>query len=207
MDNVRGDDVTTGEKLALLRRQKGMTQEDLSESLNVSRQSVSRWEMDAAFPETDKLIKLSKLFDCSIDFLLKNEYQKNDRKDTDLSATDCLQFIRDCGYFFLATSVNDQPRLRPFGMIYANDQDLFIATDKRKGVYSDLQRNPRVEIASYRTDTRRWIRIQGSVEEENSIHIQEEMMDLYSNLRQAYRNENEMYLVIYRLLIDHADIT
>ena len=107
----------------------------------------------------------------------------------------------------MATSVNDQPRLRPFGMIYANDQDLFIATDKRKGVYSDLQRNPRVEIASYRTDTRRWIRIQGSVEEENSIHIQEEMMDLYSNLRQAYRNENEMYLVIYRLLIDHADIT
>ena len=207
MDNVRGDDVTTGEKLALLRRQKGMTQEDLSESLNVSRQSVSRWEMDAAFPETDKLIKLSKLFDCSIDFLLKNEYQQNDRKDTDLSATDCLQFIRDCGYFFLATSVNDQPRLRPFGMIYANDQDLFIATDKRKGVYSDLQRNPRVEIASYRTDTRRWIRIQGSVEEENSIHIQEEMMDLYSNLRQAYRNENEMYLVIYRLLIDHANIT
>lgn len=207
MDNVRGDDVTTGEKLALLRRQKGMTQEDLSESLNVSRQSVSRWEMDAAFPETDKLIKLSKLFDCSIDFLLKNEYQKNDRKATDLSATDCLQFIRDCGYFFLATSVNDQPRLRPFGMIYANDQDLFIATDKRKGVYSDLQRNPRVEIASYCTDTRRWIRIQGSVEEENSIHIQEEMMDLYSNLRQAYRNENEMYLVIYRLLIDHADIT
>lgn len=199
--------MTTGEKLALLRRQKGMTQEDLSESLNVSRQSVSRWEMDAAFPETDKLIKLSKLFDCSIDFLLKNEYQKNDRKDTDLSATDCLQFIRDCGYFFLATSVNDQPRLRPFGMIYANDQDLFIATDKRKGVYSDLQRNPRVEIASYRTDTHRWIRIQGSVEEENSIHIQEEMMDLYSNLRQAYRNENEMYLVIYRLLIDHADIT
>lgn len=67
--------MTTGEKLALLRRQKGMTQEELSETLNVSRQSVSRWEMDTAFPETDKLVKLSKLFDCSIEFLLKTDYQ------------------------------------------------------------------------------------------------------------------------------------
>lgn len=207
MDNVRGDDVTTGEKLALLRRQKGMTQEELSETLNVSRQSVSRWEMDAAFPETDKLIRLSKLFDCSIDFLLKHEYQKNERKDTDLSATDCLQFIRECGYFFLATSVDDQPRLRPFGMIHAKDQALFIATDKRKSVYSDLQRNPQVEVASYRPDTRKWIRIRATVEEDSSMQTREEMMDLYSNLRQAYRNEDEMYLVIYRLLIDHACIT
>ena len=62
--------VTTGEKLALLRKKRGITQEELSEMLNVSRQSVSRWELDAAFPETDKLIKLSKLFECSIDFLL-----------------------------------------------------------------------------------------------------------------------------------------
>lgn len=199
--------MTTGEKLALLRRQKGMTQEELSETLNVSRQSVSRWEMNAAFPETDKLIRLSKLFDCSIDFLLKNEYQKNDSRDTDLSAVDCHQFIRECGYFFLATSVDDQPRLRPFGMIHAKDQALFIATDKRKSVYSDLLRNPKVEIASYRPDTRKWIRIRATVEEDSSIQTREEMMDLYSNLRQAYQNENEMYLIIYRLLIDHVSVT
>lgn len=43
--------MTTGEKLALLRKKKGMTQEELAEALQVSRQSVSRWEMDAAFPE------------------------------------------------------------------------------------------------------------------------------------------------------------
>ena len=59
--------MTTGEKLALLREKKGITQEKLSEILNVSRQSVSRWETDISFPETDKLIKLSKLFECSTD--------------------------------------------------------------------------------------------------------------------------------------------
>ena len=45
--------MTTGEKLAALRKRKGITQERLSEILKVSRQSVSRGEMDIAFPETD----------------------------------------------------------------------------------------------------------------------------------------------------------
>ena len=80
--------MTTGEKLALLRKKKGMTQEELSEALQVSRQSVSRWEMDAAFPETDKLIKLSRLFDCSIDFLLNESIQEIEKSIAKMSDTD-----------------------------------------------------------------------------------------------------------------------
>lgn len=203
--------MTTGEKLALLRKKKGMTQEELSEALQVSRQSVSRWEMDAAFPETDKLITLSKLFECSIDFLLNDSIRESEKSivkmsDTDFNVRDCHQFIRECGYFFLATSVNNQPRLRPFGMIHSNDEAMFIATDKRKKVYSDLQENPKMEIASYNPNTHKWIRITGKAEEENSNRIREEMMNIYSNLRRAYVNENEIYLVIYRLLIDDISI-
>ena len=204
--------MTTGEKLALLRKKKGMTQEELSEALQVSRQSVSRWEMDAAFPETDKLIKLSKLFECSIDFLLNDSIQESEKSiakmsDTDFTVRDCHQFICECGYFFLATSVDNQPRLRPFGMIHSNDEAMFIVTDKRKKVYSDLQENPKMEIASYNPNTHKWIRITGKAEEENSNRIREEMMNIYSNLRRAYVNENEIYLVIYRLLIDDISIT
>lgn len=199
--------MTTGEKLALLRRREGMTQEELAETLDVSRQSVSRWEMDAAFPETDKLIRLSNLFDCSIDFLLKTDYQLSENKNTGLSARDCCRFIRECGYFFLATSVDDQPRLRPFGMIHADDRSLYIATDKRKSVYHDLQKNPKVEMASYSSETHKWIRIRGRVEAESSLKIREEMMDVYSNLRQAYRSGDEVYLVIFKLLIDDISIT
>lgn len=203
--------MTTGEKLALLRKKKGMTQEELSEALQVSRQSVSRWEMDAAFPETDKLIKISKLFECSIDFLLNDSIQESEKSiakmsDTDFTVRDCHQFIRECGYFFLATSVDNQPRLRPFGMIHSNDEAMFIVTDKRKKVYSDLQENPKVEIASYNPNTRKWIRISGRAEVESSNQIREEMMNIYSNLRRAYVNENEIYLVIYRLLIGDISI-
>ncbi len=63
--------LTTGEKLALLRRGQNMTQEQLAERLSVSRQSVSKWESDLAFPETEKLLRLAELFDCSVDELLK----------------------------------------------------------------------------------------------------------------------------------------
>ena len=65
--------MTTGEKLAVLRKKKNLTQEQLAEILGVSRQSVSRWEMDVAFPETEKLVKLSRLLECSIDYLLNTD--------------------------------------------------------------------------------------------------------------------------------------
>ena len=62
--------MTTGEKLQSLRKQNNYTQEELAEIMNVSRQSISKWESDVAFPETEKLITLSKLYHCSIDYLL-----------------------------------------------------------------------------------------------------------------------------------------
>ena len=46
--------MNTGEKIALLRKRKELTQEQLAEILGVSRQSVSRWEMNMAFPEMEK---------------------------------------------------------------------------------------------------------------------------------------------------------
>lgn len=199
--------MTTGEKLALLRKRKDMTQEELAECLGVSRQSVSRWEMDVSFPETDKLIRLGKLFECSIDYLLNENGQENQKTEEVLSARDCYSFIRECGYFFLATSVEGQPRLRPFGMIYENNETLFFITDKRKKVYLELKKNSRIEMASYNQDTRNWLRISGKAEVESSNRLKEDIMNAYPNLRRTYRDENEIYLVIYRLRADEIHVT
>ena len=54
---ARRKNMTFGEKLSKLRRDAGYTQEQLAELLGVSRQSVSKWESDIAYPETDKLVK------------------------------------------------------------------------------------------------------------------------------------------------------
>lgn len=63
--------MTTGEKIAKLRKENNYTQEQLAQLLGVSRQSISKYESDIAYPETDKLIRLGEIFDCSLDYLLK----------------------------------------------------------------------------------------------------------------------------------------
>lgn len=60
------------EKLLTLRKAKNLTQEELAEKLNVSRQSVSKWESGQAVPELDKIVALSAVFDVTTDYLLKS---------------------------------------------------------------------------------------------------------------------------------------
>lgn len=60
------------EKLYAVRKKAGMTQNDLAEKLNVSRQAVSRWEMGTAMPDVDNLVAMSDLFEVSLDYLLKD---------------------------------------------------------------------------------------------------------------------------------------
>ncbi len=61
-----------GEKIAGLRQKAGLSQEQLAEKLSVSRQSVSKWEMNQSLPQLDKVIQLCNLFNISTDALLKN---------------------------------------------------------------------------------------------------------------------------------------
>lgn len=61
------------EKLYQLRKKSGLSQEQLSEQLNVSRQAISKWESGSAFPESEKLIIISNYFGVSVDYLLKDE--------------------------------------------------------------------------------------------------------------------------------------
>lgn len=65
--------MTLGEKITKLRKENNYTQEQLAEILGVSRQSVSKWESDIAYPETEKLIRLGKLYACSMDYLLNDD--------------------------------------------------------------------------------------------------------------------------------------
>lgn len=63
--------MTLGEKLKLLLRDHRMTQEDLAERLEVSRQAVGKWVNDKGTPEVAKLVQISGLFGVSTDYLLK----------------------------------------------------------------------------------------------------------------------------------------
>lgn len=63
------------EKVMTLRKKKGWSQEELAEKLNVSRQSVSKWESGTSIPDIDKIIMISSLFGVSTDYLLRDELE------------------------------------------------------------------------------------------------------------------------------------
>ena len=56
-----------GEKITLARKKKAMSQEDLANLLNVSRQAVQKWESGASIPEVNKLVQISNMLDVSLD--------------------------------------------------------------------------------------------------------------------------------------------
>ena len=64
------------EKIVTLRKQKGWSQEELADQMNVTRQSVSKWEGAQSVPDLEKMIRLSKLFGVSTDYLLKDEIEE-----------------------------------------------------------------------------------------------------------------------------------
>lgn len=66
------------DKIINLRKKNGMSQEDLAGKLNVSRQSVSKWESAQSIPDLDKIIQMSSIFGVSTDFLLKDEIELED---------------------------------------------------------------------------------------------------------------------------------
>lgn len=63
-------------RLYQLRKQKGFSQEELANRLNVSRQTVSKWEVGDSTPDMEKLIAISDLFDVSLDMLVKGKEEE-----------------------------------------------------------------------------------------------------------------------------------
>ena len=75
-----------GEKLQILRKERGLSQEQFAAQLMVSRQAISKWELGESKPDIDKIIQISNVFNVSIDYLLKDEEQSS---NTDKNTLHC----------------------------------------------------------------------------------------------------------------------
>ena len=93
------------EKLQELRKQKGLTQEELAELLYVSRTAISKWESGRGFPNIESLKAISKFFSVSLDKLLSGEeilaIAENDHKQKERTLQDLIFGLLDCGMALL----------------------------------------------------------------------------------------------------------
>ena len=80
--------MTIAEKIKKLRKDNNMTQEDLAEKLNVSRQTISKWETNVVIPDADNILSICKLFNITTDELLDYKVESVQKK---------RQFIIDMG--------------------------------------------------------------------------------------------------------------
>lgn len=83
-----------GQRIKAEREQRGWTQNDLAQRLHVSRQSISKWENGTAFPDIDKLVQLSDLFQMTLDNLVrgKDPIQRPQSKHKGMTFWDFLSY-------------------------------------------------------------------------------------------------------------------
>ena len=81
-----------GNKINQLRKLSGMTQEQLAEKLNVSRQTISKWESDSTSPDLESIVKISRIFHVSLDDLLKEgEAGAANKTDEQITSEDLMK--------------------------------------------------------------------------------------------------------------------
>jgi transcriptional regulator with XRE-family HTH domain len=80
--------MSCGSNITYFRKKLNITQEALAEKLDVTRQTVSRWENDSAFPETEKLIELCNLFNCSMDLLVRGNAEEKSAEANNLKISE-----------------------------------------------------------------------------------------------------------------------
>ena len=109
------------EKLLFLRRQRGLSQEELANVLNISRQAVHKWETTQSKPDIDNLMQLSKIFDVSVDTLLNDNADLGSINDVRKKSQPLGEVIAD-----LDEDLNDS-----FATTY-NARSLFPEYDKKE---------------------------------------------------------------------------
>lgn len=112
-------------------------------------------------------------------------------------------FIKNSGYYFIATMEGDQPRVRPFGTINIFEGKLYIQTGHKKNVAKQIEANPKTEICAY--NGKEWIRVEATLVEDARIEAKKSMLDAYPNLRSMY-DENDDNTAVYVLTNAKADL-
>ena len=104
------------------------------------------------------------------------------------------EFIQKCKVYYLATIDGDQARVRPFGTIDMFEDKLYIQSGKVKDVAKQIAANPKVEISCF--DGEKWLRLTGTLVEDDRAEARKHMLDAYPHLRNMY-DENDGNTIVW----------
>lgn len=107
-----------------------------------------------------------------------------------------LDYLKDCGVFYLATMDGNQPRVRPFGAVCEFEGKLYFITAKSKNVYKQLLENPRVEISGMKGQDS-WLRLTGEVKMDDRREARVAMLEAMPVLKNMYNPDDGVMTVFY----------
>ena len=107
------------------------------------------------------------------------------------------KFLKDCGTYFVATVVGDQPRVRPFGTANIFDGQLYIQTGKSKDVSKQIHTNSKVEVCALDKSGSKWLRITGKLVSDDRREAKVDMLEHYPSLKAMYSPDDDNTEVLY----------
>jgi uncharacterized pyridoxamine 5'-phosphate oxidase family protein len=106
-------------------------------------------------------------------------------------------YLKECGAFFIATADEDQPRVRPFGVSEIINGRLYIMTGKVKDVYKQMARNGKFEICALKASGSEWMRLSGTLVNDETLSVKEEFLNRNEGLKSMYKADDDNMAVLY----------
>lgn len=106
-------------------------------------------------------------------------------------------YLKECGAFFIATADGDQPHVRAFGVSEIINDRLYIMTGKVKDVYKQMAANGKFEICALKPSGSEWMRVTGTLVNDDDLSVKEEFLNRNPGLRSMYKADDDNMAVLY----------
>ena len=116
-----------------------------------------------------------------------------------------IEFIKECGIFFVLTINNDAPAGRPFGAIMEINDDLYISTTDMKKVYAQLKACPKMQILALKNGTRSWVRIDGEAKECFELSIKQKMLEECPILTKHFPTVDTPHYSVFKIKVEQVE--
>lgn len=103
-----------------------------------------------------------------------------------------LEFLKESGTFYIATTEGDQPRVRPFGAVFEYEEKSYIVTGNTKKCFEQMLENPKIEISSMNKKGQ-WIRVTGEVANDDRHEVKEFALKVFPFLKSTYNIDDGIF--------------
>lgn len=191
-----------GKNLQHLRRLNGtMTQENIAEKLNVSRQTVSKWELDEVKPEINKAIELCELFNCSLDNLFREELcsYENEYSNLRVETVPAFRYIKH-------TVISTIPESDAIDRVFSIARQNGVEKPKVIGWDFSLLSQEQINVLNMHGYTAAWILPENVTPSDCEIHEQSAHKYAAIHIEKSFENPFVIIPNAYKALMEYMKV-